>query len=243
MAKSRARKYVWASLRHSRFSNVKQLYWVKNVRYGKYCDTTDYSKIQVSFKNERATFEKSKDGEKATRSLWRAREKIYHLVEANRKRTPKPVFFTLTRADQEKDIRESNRSIKALMRRLKAELGYSPKYIIVPERHKTGAIHYHGVFFNLPFISVQRFRRDLWKLGYVDLQVPRKIKSVARYLAKYLTKATLTTIPKNEKTYFTSRGLIRPQITLDTNHPEGIMGVLEIRAVKNGVKYKYVCKE
>lgn len=238
----RNRLLARAELRHSRLSTVKRLYFVKNVRYGTYCDSTEYNKIQITHTQNRIDFAKGKKGTKSVRSLWRAREKVYQLVESNIRRTPKAIFFTLTSKDQEKDLRQSNRKIKALMRRIKKFIGQSPKYLIVPELHVSGAIHYHGVFFNVPFIHVKQFRFELWKEGYVDLQLPKKIKSVSRYLAKYLTKDTLCNIPKNEKVYFCSRHLARPQVDYTNQKPDDTIKTLEVIPKNNGVKVKYLCK-
>lgn len=227
---------------NSKWSNVIRVYYIKNTRYGAYCDSIEFNKVQVTFKNTRENFDKSRENKKTARSLWRSRERIYHLVEANVSDEHKPVFFTLTQSDQEKDLKTSNKKIKAVMRRLKAYLGYKPLYIIVPERHKTGAIHYHGVFFNLPYVDVRTFRYEIWREGYVDLQLPRKIKSVARYLAKYLTKDTLDNLPINEKSYFCSRGLVIPTCEYTVDPPCGIVKTLEITRLKAGLKIKYLCQ-
>jgi len=221
-----------------------RLYFIKVVTYGKYKDIYDYSKVQVTFTNERIDFRKNKEGEKAQRSIARVREKIYRIVEANRGGFGKckAVFFTLTDREQQTDIKIANKSIKALMRRLKNDLGYKPKYIIVPEKHKSGAIHYHGVFFNLPFIDIIHFKDDLWQKGYVDLQIPKKIKSVARYLSKYLTKDTFSSLPKNEKAYFCSRGLSRPSDSFTDCYPQDIIKTLELTKTRKYIKTKVICK-
>lgn len=242
MALTRSRKLNRALFRNSNFSKINHLYTIRNTHYGRFCDSIEYNTVKATFKQVRDNYTKTQKGKKSDRSLWRAREKIYQLVEGNLGRDGrKPIFFTLTQKDQETNLRISNAKIKALMRRLKVFLGYSPKYLIVPEFHKSGAIHYHGVFFNLPYIHVKKFRHDLWKQGYVDLQLPKKIKSVARYLAKYLTKDTLVNLPKNEKTYFCSRDLIRPVLHYTDSKPQDIIEVLEAVKLVNGIKIKYIC--
>jgi len=223
-------------------SNVAKIYYIKNTSYGAYSDSIEYNKVQITVKQFREDFAKSAKGSKSDKSLWRAREKIYQIVEGNLRSDFRPIFFTLTQSDQETDLKTANKKIKALMRRLKLYLGYAPKYLIVPERHKSGAWHYHGVFFNLPFIHVKKFRYELWTEGMVDLQLPKKIRSVARYLAKYLTKDTLVSLPKNEKTYFCSRELVRPIVDYTFLPPNGIIKTLEITRKNNGIKIKYLCK-
>jgi len=237
----RNRRLARFELRNSRFSRVKTAYFIKNVFYGEYVDTYDYYKIHCSFKNEREDYAKHTEGFKSLKSLFRAKERIFRIVQGNIVQEYKPIFFTLTSADQETDLRESNKKIKAFIRRLNDYLGYNLKYIVVPERHKSGAFHYHGVFFNVPYVNVVFFRHNIWKYGYVDLKIPRKIKSVARYLTKYFTKDTLTNLGKNDKSYFTSRNLVLPSTELTNNHPSGTLSIEEIIKTKQGIiiKYKY----
>jgi len=242
---SRRRLAVRATLGRSTFKkNIKRIYFIKTVKYGKYKDVYDYAKVQVSFNAERVDFAKNKTTRKQKRTLYRIRSQVYRLIQANRGRhgKHKAVFITLTDREQETDIKKANRNIKAFVRRLKQHLGYAPRYIIVPERHKSGAVHHHGVFFNLPFIDVRLLKTDLWVKGYVEIQLPRKIKSVARYLIKYLTKDTLNVLPKNEKAYFTSRGLIRPSETFDDVYPDDTIKVIETHVNSKYIKQTYLCK-
>lgn len=236
---------VRATLGRSTFHNkIKRVYFIKTVKYGKYKDVYDYAKLQVSFNAERIDFAKNKNTRKQKRTLHRIRAQVYRLIQANKGRhgKSKAVFVTLTDREQEKDIKKANRNIKSFIRRLKKYLGYSPRYVIVPERHKSGAVHHHGVFFNLPFIDVRFLKDVLWVRGYVDIQLPRKIKSVSRYLVKYLTKDTLQVLPKNEKAYFCSRGLIRPSETFDDVYPDDTIKLVETHSNNNYIKQTYLCK-
>jgi len=113
---------------------------------------------------------------------------------------------------------------------------------MVPELHKSGAIHYHGVYFNLPFIWVETFKNKIWKYGAIDLQVSRKIRDTASYLSKYLTKDYTKKTPKNTKMYFMSRGLIQPTEEFTSLPPRDTIKVLTITHKANGIKIKYLCK-
>jgi len=115
MYKVRARIVSTAQFQSSKFSKIKHVYFIKNTHYGNFCDTTEYNKIQVTFKSERDSYSKNKEGKKSDLSLWRAREKIYQLIEGNTRsnaRGRKPIFITLTAKDQEQDIKKSNQKIK-----------------------------------------------------------------------------------------------------------------------------------
>lgn len=245
MAQTRSEKWQKAMITRPIWGcKWERLYWIKTTKYGKFAEVFDYNKIQATYRNEREDFTKSKEGTKQEKSLYRTRNFIYQIVEANRGRHGKyrPVFFTLTYKFGKTDVRESNKDIKALMRRLNVFLGYSPKYIVVPERHESGKIHYHGVFFNLPFIWVEKFKEDIWKNGSVDLQTPKKIRSVSAYLSKYLTKDTHRNLSLNDKAYFTSRGLYRPITDYTNEYPRNILKVLEIRVYKKYIKSTIICK-
>lgn len=244
MAYSRARLVNIARLRATFTTKWKRLYYIKNERYGKYCDTYDYNKVQATFSQKRLHFQKNRTGKKQERSLYRSRNTIYKIVEANlgRHGKNKATFVTLTYRDGTKDLKYANKDIKQLMRRTRVFLGYSLKYIIVPERHKSGNIHYHGVFFNMPYIHVVKFKEELWKNGYVDIQIPKKIRSVSAYLSKYLTKDTYLNIGLNDKSYFTSRGLYRPIIDYTDNYPQDIIEPLQVSITKKYIKTKFLCK-
>lgn len=245
---SRALKVHLAQLRQTQFSQVNRIYYVKNVYYGDNCDTYDYSTVKVSFKQRERTTEKAKKYTKSDFAVQRARERVYRIIEANKKRFTnrkrRSVFFTLTTKDQIKDHKESNKKIKVFIRRLNEYCGYKIKYIIVPELHKSNAIHYHGVFFNLPYIPVRILSRDIWKYGYTDIQLPRKIRSIASYLSKYLTKDFQENTPKGTKTYFCSRGIVLPTTEFTTEHPQDIMYIADVRQHNYYIKTKYkLCRK
>jgi len=208
---------------HDPYERIKNLYDTKTISYGFYKDYYFYSQIKLSFSNKRADYTKSSSGTKENFSLARARENVYRIAAANvyRHGNFKPIFFTLTTKDQLSEHKISNRKIKSFIRRFNTFLGYKIKYIIIPEAHKSGAIHYHGIFFNMPYVDIIYFKNNIWKHGYVDLQLPKKIKNTSAYLAKYMSKDYSTKTPLNTKLYFTSRGLYRPEISFDYSPVSG----------------------
>jgi len=237
----RHRRLTTAKSRYKGNYNVSRIYYTKKVTYGAYIDYYDYHKIKITYKTTRDHPRKATEGIKRHYSMSRTRERLYRIIEANigRHGNEKPIFFTLTSADQCTELKESNKKIKVFIRRLNTKIKKQIKYIIVPERHISGAIHYHGIFFNLPFIHIRVFRHEIWKYGYVDLQIPRhKIKSVALYLTKYLSKEQKQPQDLNQKSYFTSRGLYRPIEEFDTPPLTGTLNIVDFNIIKDGVKYK-----
>jgi len=203
-------------------STIKRLYTVKNVYYGSHIESTEYFKVQATFNATRLDYSKAQSGQKKSYSLRRAKDRIYKLIEANIGRFGdyKPIFFTLTTKDQCTEYKQSNRKIKALIRRLNLYTKLEIKYVAVPELHTSGAIHYHGVFFNLPFIDIQYFYNYLWGYGHVDLQVSKSIDSMGAYLAKYITEDFSVNTPLHTKTYMASRGLYTQVDVYTTEIPQ-----------------------
>jgi len=242
MANTRARIVTKTLLNVTHFSKINRVYFLKTVEYGSFIDQYDYHKVRLSFKSDRTNYFKNEKNKKSQRSLNRVRSMIYRIVQGNLEQKHKSVFFTLTFAKGKKSLKSSNKTIKSFIRRLKSYLGESPKYIIVPELHKSGNIHYHGVFFGLPYINILDFKNKIWRNGSVDLQLPKQIKSVARYLCKYMTKDTIENLPINQKSYFTSRNLRVPITTFDDFDHERIIKPLELTITQQHIKQTYKCK-
>lgn len=91
------------------------------------------------------------------------------------------------------------------------------QYLIVPERHKSGAIHFHAliknyegrlrdsghkqggrVIFNIPH----------WRFGFSTAVKIDNQEAVSRYIRKYITKDMI--LLPGAKRYYCSQGLLRP---------------------------------
>ncbi len=99
------------------------------------------------------------------------------------------------------------------------------KYLIVPERHKDGALHFHALFksYSGELVNSGHFRKDGrivynisgWKWGFStatkidDAGIPL----VSSYVKKYITKD----MPQfnNKQRYWCSKGLVRPKKVLN----------------------------
>lgn len=94
------------------------------------------------------------------------------------------------------------------------------KYVIVPERHKNGAIHFHALFENIDSFTLKKTKirqenRDVftmtdWRYGFSNVKFidSNRIK-VAAYITKYITKDMIQI--DNKKRYWSSRNLILPE--------------------------------
>lgn len=126
-----------------------------------------------------------------------------------------PIFITLTFAENIIDIRRANDLFTLFIKKLTYFLTKSKKsslkYLAVIEFQKRGAIHYHVIFFNLPFIAnVYDEMRKIWGHGFVRVNSLRNIDNIGFYVTKYMAKDFNDSRLLGNKAYFASRNLIKP---------------------------------
>lgn len=175
-----------------------------------------YNRPQVVWVSTRVDYTKRQETKtRRSDSISRARERLYDLVQANLNTNHQmTTFITLTFKENITDISLANTYFKAFIRRLNNYFAFKVKYISVVEFQKRGAVHYHVLFFNLPFFNIHEFE-ELWGHGYTNVQALHNIDNVAAYVAKYLSKETFDSRLVGQKVYFSSRNLLRPVITRD----------------------------
>jgi hypothetical protein len=151
-------------------------------------------------------------------TLKKARQKIRRLVNANagqwtspNGQKAKPKFLTLTFKDNETDLKKANYEFMKFIQRLKYRYRLDVKYLAVVEFQKRGAIHYHLILFNMPYIDQLDALQAVWGHGFIKLKGIKEVDNVGAYLCKYLTKETAEKL-KEEKSYFSSRGLHQPEV-------------------------------
>lgn len=174
-----------------------------------------YKRPVVVWKTKRVDYTKRLKEKRREDSIARARENLYDLIQANINTNPEiTTFITLTFAENVTTLEEANPLFRAFIRRLNKSFALKVKYISVVEFQKRGAVHYHVLFFNLPFFNIHVFEQ-IWGHGYTNVQSLHDIKNVAAYVAKYLSKETLDSRLVGQKVYFSSRNLLRSKITRD----------------------------
>ena len=142
----------------------------------------------------------------AKKSAYRAKEKVKALIMGNLYRHTKyrPIFLTFTFRENVQDIAYANKEFLLAMKRLDYEVGHKLRYIAVPEFQERGAIHYHCIFFNLPFVDIKIIVK-IWRHGtQVDIKPINKVKGTYHYLIKYLDKSFSDPRCKNKKRYLHS---------------------------------------
>lgn len=165
-------------------------------------------------------------------TLERARRTVRRLINANVYAWGEmPKFLTLTFAENVQDIKQANYEFKKFRQRLEYELDLKLKYVAVVEFQKRGRIHYHVVFFNLPYIQSNDLA-SIWGNGFIKINAISHVDNIGAYVTKYMTKDNDDERLKGKKSYFTSRGLKKPV--------EKYLNEKEIAKVKEKLSHKKI---
>jgi len=141
----------------------------------------------------------------------RTRYTLYHLIRCNQQNVN--IFVTLTYQENVLDLKRAKRDFSLFIKKLSYETSTSLKYICVPERQKRGAVHFHCLFFNLPFRPLSVFK-SIWPHGDARFERSRQLRSIASYVAKYVTKNSFD-FPKGTRIIMRSRNLIIPKVIIE----------------------------
>lgn len=105
------------------------------------------------------------------------------------------------------------------------EAGKEFKYLIIPEKHKSGRWHFHALISGYtstlkrsgyktntlrPIYNITSFRSGFTTAVEIDSK-----EGVSNYVTKYITKDFITTF--NQRRFFSSRNLIRPTKTVNSS--------------------------
>lgn len=138
--------------------------------------------------------------------LGRARRDLRRLINANMCDGAK--FLTLTFADNVTDLKAANYEFKLFRQRLEYDIGFKALYVAVVEFQKRGAIHYHVLFFNMPYMPANRLG-GIWGRGFIKVNKIDEVDNLGAYVCKYMTKTDDERL-LGQKMYFSSRGLAKP---------------------------------
>jgi len=157
-------------------------------------------------------------------------------------------FVTLTFRDNVNDLDEANREFRQFIKRLNYRV-YGRKcselkYTAVVEFQKRGAVHYHVIFYNLPYTKADVVE-EVWGKGFIKINRIDDVDNVGAYICKYLSKDNDDERLIGRKCYFNSRGLKKPtEVYLDDDKLEIIRKSLPARAMtyKGEFENEYVGK-
>lgn len=162
------------------------------------------------------------------------RWEIARLIDCNF--DDKTKFMTLTFKENIEDISYTNKEFNKFIKRLNYYLYKTKKqklkYLAVWEKQKRGAIHYHIILFDLPYIKNKELQ-EIWGHGFIKINkidVDSK-ENRGRYVSKYFSK-DIDIKEYKQKAFFKSQGLKTPKINYYKNTNE-----IEVLKYENTVVY------
>lgn len=169
-----------------------------------------------SFKEEDERVQKS-----LINSMNRAKQKIYDIARANNWE----YFITLTfNSDivNRYDYSSCSKKLKDWLGNTKKRINHDFKYLIVPELHKDGAFHFHGLIANCDGLKIDEsghydkkgnpiYNINSYGLGFTTATRVQQNEAVTKYITKYTTKELIENT-KNKKRYWASRNCDLPII-------------------------------
>lgn len=223
-------------------SNKKLIVMGDTIEYLKYEKPYFYNRPPTSRKAFHYIDEKKKV-DRRDDNLLQARKSLKRLIESNvNQYNQKSLFVTFTFASNIDDPSVANPEWSAFARRFNTFLKFKAKYATVIEFQKRGAVHYHVLYFNIPFISDLKLHlARIWALGFVKMNAIHNVKSISSYISKYLQKGMIDKRLLHRKAYFTSRNLYKPLIFRnELEIPSILQDLNEDRIVKSSVTENYL---
>ena len=182
-----------------------------------------YTLTESEINRRKGSKNNTDDTDSRERSLKRAKANLRRLINANVGQYGKEFtakFLTLTFRDNVKDIKQANYEFNKFIKRLNYNLygikKVNLKYTTVIEFQKRGAIHYHTIIYNMPYIAASEIS-NIWGNGFIKINNIDDVDNVGAYVGEYLGQAEKGQGKdieddrlRGQKTYFSSRGLLKP---------------------------------
>lgn len=211
------------------FNNVKR---VKGFECDNVSAASSGSEVQ-SAKDPEDAHETEETNTRFIESLIRSKNKIFGYAMCN----SWDYFATFTLDSKKRDRFDLNQFYKdfsKFINNFNRKLDNNIKYLLIPEQHKNGAWHMHGLIANLPKEYIKQFQLSdklplylkskikkgefigSWvdyskKFGFNDLELIKDSEKVSSYMVKYITKDFLNTeIYNSRHLYYCSKGLNSP---------------------------------
>lgn len=161
---------------------------------------------------------------KLDNSISRSKSKVFEYAICNEF----DYFVTLTIDPKKYDSNNLEKYYKDLsqfIRNYRRLYNTKIEYVLVPEQHKSGSWHMHGLIKGIvkEHLIINQNGYLTWKkyhdkFGYISLDEIKNRLAVAKYITKYITKNTDNIITElNKKTYYCSRGLKKSETIIEGN--------------------------
>jgi len=153
----------------------------------------------------------SRPAERRLDNLRAVKQRVRRLISTNVSLSHEvPKFVTFTFARNVSSLPAANRLWRLFCKRFAYSFGRQP-YLSVVEFQKRGAVHYHVLYFAMPFTAGLKPKlAALWSHGFVHVKGIAHVRNVPAYLTKYLQKDLVDSRLAGQKAFFCSRGLAQP---------------------------------
>lgn len=154
--------------------------------------------------------------DKLDTNLIRAKSKVFEYSMCN----VFDYFVTLTLDSKKYDRQNLSKYIKDLgqfIRDYRKQFDVNIQYLFIPEQHKDGSWHMHGLIKGIPeeHLKINSNGYKDWnaysdKFGYMSIDNIISQEAVSKYITKYIAKTLEVgggVTEKNKKLYYASRGL------------------------------------
>lgn len=201
----------------------------------------DFDNSKSKGKGRRCTADEAEQIKNRELVLHRARRDLRRLINSNiNMYGVGSKFVTLTFREHVTTFEQANYEWKKFRQRLEDYLEKYIRYVVVPEFTKIGRIHYHVVFFDIPYIQNKKLQ-DIWGQGYVKINAIENVDNVGAYVCKYMTKGEESEEKeqnsiendrlKGKKCYFSSRRLYKPVEIKEKDRVENLAVALPASAL------------
>lgn len=170
---------------------------------------------------------RDKNDAKLSNNIIRAKSKIQEYALCN----DWEYFCTLTVSPDKFDRYNLKAIYKDFSKWLKNRYRDTPiKYLIVPEQHKNGAWHFHGLLTLIPSdeITLNQYGYPTWdaysqRFGFANVDKIKDPIRIAHYITKYITKDLGKSIEKGDHLFYASHGL-KSAVTIYRGYPHLRLG-------------------
>lgn len=200
--------------------------------YVKFIEYRHAWKPRTGLREKKKRLEPTPEHLKQLRSVLRAKSAIHDLVACNQFE----YFVTLTISPQAPfDRYDYDQCVKFISKWLNNHLNH---YILVPEKHKDGAFHFH-LLADLPLSKLKKHTKKVYniksyKYGHsTAISIEQGTEHIlAKYIRKYITKDLMTTVGKNRRMYWHSKDLKKPVVDYNVVIPPDAELVWEMEHLK-----------
>lgn len=212
-------------------------FYLYNLTLKKYNDNLVKCK-KTSFDIQKFTYrENQHNGSMSSEELEYKNSKYLKLVRTNiidlayNNKDKFEYFVTLT-FDFKNEVYEHEKAVEKLKKWINnmKHQNKNMSYILVPEFHKSGRLHFHGLVGNVPNWKLKKainaktgkpiitngvhiYNLVNYNLGFTTISKIKSSEKVSFYISKYATKDLITL--KSKKRYWYSRNLEKPKIVYD----------------------------